>query len=101
VQHTRCSIYTLRILCTRYSHLAYTVSFFLCLPRSLSLSHTHTRALSLSLSRARPLPIQTGAVEIGPKASGISFEAVSFSATGNNALQVMHGVTDVVVRGRV
>jgi hypothetical protein len=39
-------------------------------------------------------PAKSGAVEVGPDAANISFEAVSFRGTGNNALQVPPTLTN-------
>jgi hypothetical protein len=62
----------------------------------VSFAHTSTGALPSNFSYGAA---ESGAVEVGPMAADIRFEAVSFAATGNNALQVFPGVRGVTVEG--
>eukprot|EP00039_Didymoeca_costata_P025599 m.13918 g.13918 ORF g.13918 m.13918 type:complete len:779 (+) comp4953_c0_seq2:339-2675(+) len=44
-------------------------------------------------------PAETGAVEVGENASSISFMGVGVSCTGNNGIQLRHGVKNVLIQG--
>lgn len=44
---------------------------------------------------------QRGAVEVGPNANGVTFASAMFTQVGGNALQAMHQVSGLTVRGCV